>query len=46
MNKEDFIADWLKNNPDDDLMDAKDAWKREVKFINQFNDWDEQMGDD
>jgi len=43
--KEHFINDWLKNNPDDDESDAVNAWKNEVKFINQFNDWDNQTHD-
>ena len=42
-NKEHFINEWLKDNPDDDRSDALDAWKSEVKFINQFNDWDNQI---
>jgi hypothetical protein len=33
----------LKDNPNDDEFDALDAWKNEVKFINQFNDWDNQL---
>ena len=41
--KEHFINEWLKDNPDDDRSDALDAWKSEVKFINQFNDWDNQI---
>jgi hypothetical protein len=43
--KEHFINEWLKDNPDDDRSDALDAWKLEVKFINQFNDWDEKIDD-
>jgi hypothetical protein len=43
--KKQFINDWLKDNPNDDRSDALDAWKVEVKFINQFNDWDEQIDD-
>jgi hypothetical protein len=43
--KQQFISDWLKDNPDDDTSDALDAWKSEVKFINQFRDWDDQMDD-
>lgn len=42
-NKEQFISNWLKDNPNDDEFDALDAWKNEVKFINQFNDWDNQL---
>lgn len=41
--KQQFIADWLKDNPDDDASDAMNAWKDEVKFINQFHDWDNQI---
>jgi hypothetical protein len=41
--KQQFIDDWLKDNPEDDMSDALDAWKSEVKFINQFNDWDDQL---
>ena len=41
--KQQFIADWLKDNPDDDMSDAMDACKDEVKFINQFHDWDNQI---
>lgn len=41
--KEQFIADWLKDNPSDDLLDALDAWDNELKFINQFYDWDNQL---
>jgi hypothetical protein len=39
--KQQFIEDWVKRNPDDDESEALDAWKLEVKFINQFYDWDE-----
>jgi hypothetical protein len=41
--KQQFIADWLKDNPDDDMSDAMDAWKDEIKFINHFHDWDNQL---
>jgi len=41
--KKKFIAEWLKDNPDDDKFDALDAWKDEVKFINQFHDWGNQL---
>jgi hypothetical protein len=41
--KQQFIVDWLKDNSDDDMSDAMDAWKDQVKFINQFYDWDNQM---
>ena len=41
--KKKFIAEWLKDNPDDDKFDALDAWKDEVKFINQFHNWDNQL---
>ena len=41
--KKQFISNWLKDNPNDNEFDALDAWKNEVKFINQFNDWDNQL---
>lgn len=37
--KEHFIHEWLKDNPNDDRSDAVDAWKGEVKFLKQFYDW-------
>jgi hypothetical protein len=41
--KEQFIQDWLQRNPQDDQDDALEAWKQEVKFLNTFNDWDNQL---
>jgi hypothetical protein len=41
--KKQFIADWLKDHPEDDRSDALDAWKSEVKFINHHREWDNQI---
>ena len=41
--KQNFIENWLINHPQDDETDAEDAWKLEVKFINGFCDWDNQL---
>lgn len=41
--KKKFIAEWLKDNPDDDKFDALDAWKSQVKCINHHRDWDDQI---
>ena len=41
--KEQFIQDWLQRNPQDDETDALESWKQEVKFLNTFNDWDNQL---
>jgi hypothetical protein len=43
--KEQFIHDWLNDNPNDDKSDALDAWKGEVKFANQFYEWEEKIDD-
>ena len=41
--KQQFIQDWLQHNPQDDQDDALQAWKLEVKFLNTFNDWNNQL---
>ena len=41
--KEQFIMEWLYENPDDDMSDAIDAWKNHIDYANQFNDWDNQL---
>lgn len=44
--KEQFVSDWLKSNPQDDSSDAHQAWKDHIKFVNSFFDWDDQIEDD
>jgi hypothetical protein len=41
--KEHFINEWLNDNPQDDESDALNAWMNELDFVNQFNDWDNQL---
>lgn len=43
MNKDEFISDWLEKNSESDLNDALEEWKSFVKFVNCFNDWEEQI---
>jgi hypothetical protein len=41
--KEHFITEWLYDNPDDSMTDAIDAWRNHIDYVNQFNDWDNQI---
>ena len=44
--KEKFMVEWLIKHPEGNEIDAFDAWKREVEFINTFQDWDNQVSYD